>query len=146
MSPEAHERLVDLDAVSREARAFYGQAAARLPASSLRECCLRLETAKAELVALLAIRLRGGPGVAGSRAAAPLREQLAPAFLRARRELVRAPPNCRESMAWIEATVVDACRRAASGSADADCRRVMAWALPMLQRCHDELRPGARPT
>ena len=47
MSPVAHARLVDLDAITRQSRDFYDYAAAVLPASALRERCQRLAHAKA---------------------------------------------------------------------------------------------------
>ena len=42
MSPEAHARLVELDAVARACREFYEYATAVLPASPLRLRCQRL--------------------------------------------------------------------------------------------------------
>jgi hypothetical protein len=146
MSPEAHACLVDLDAASRDALAFYQYAAIALPSSATRECCLRMEKAKGELVALLALRLGRGRqrGIRALRGASPLRDRLAPAFAHARSELQGSPAGCHAAIERIEATLLDACQRAAGDSHDADCRRLMAWALPMLQRGRDEFGIAAR--
>jgi hypothetical protein len=148
MSPEAHARLIELDAATREAREFYDYAAAVLPASVLREHCRRLGQAKAELIALLALRLRGGRDARGTVRTLPpwLRERVSLAYARARIGL-GAPDPARlwEELARIEAAVAEACRRQATDSGDADCRRELEWVLPMLHRCRDEFAPAAGP-
>jgi hypothetical protein len=147
MSPEARSRLVELDALSREARQFYDYAAAVLPASPLRERCLRLGRAKAELVVLLAFRLRGGRDPRHLPRGAPwLRDGLDRAYAGARGGLAGADPaRIGGELQRIEAAVAETCRREAAGSGDADCRRELTWVLPMLQRCRDELAPAGEP-
>lgn len=144
MSPEAHRRLVELDALSREARAFYEHAAAVLPASALRERCLRLARTKAELVALLALRLRGGH-LSATRARAS--RFAAPATYAHARMGHGTPDLARlsDDLQRIEASVAQACEAQAAGSADADCRRVMAWVLPVLECCLEQVQPGEHP-
>jgi hypothetical protein len=145
MSPDAHARLVELDAVSREAREFYDYAAAVLPASALRDRCLRLGQAKAELVALLALRLRGGRDERRAQARpGGLLERVPQAYARARIGLATPDPGrLWDELERIEAAVAEACRLHASGSGDADCRRELGWILPVLQRCRDEFAPAA---
>ena len=144
MSPDAHSRLVELDALSRQAREFYEYAAAVLPASALRDRCLGLARTKAELVALLAQRLQGGRDSRLVGTPAPrLLESVGAIYARARTH-VTAPDTARLSDALhrVEATVTQACEAQASGSSDADCRQAMAWVLPVLRRCLDQARGG----
>ena len=144
MSPHAHRRLVELDAVSREARDFYEHAAAVLPASPLRERCLRLARTKAELVALLAQRLHGGHDPRVTRLPMSRHRSFAGSgYARARAGLGaadRAPLG--QELQRIEAAMAQACAAQANGDEDADCRRVMAWVLPVLACCLEQARSG----
>lgn len=143
MSPEAHRRLVELDALSREARAFYEHAAAVLPASALRERCQRLARTKAELVALLAQRLRGGRDPRSARGPTPSGPDPAGAgYAGARVDLDTADlAPLASALQRIEAAMATSCAAQAAGNADADCRRVMAWVLPVLECCLEQVRP-----
>lgn len=141
MSPEAHARLVDLDAITRQSRDFYDYAAAVLPASALRERCQRLAHAKAELVALIALRL---PQSAAPSAGAPppLRARVDHALRRARASLSTPHPGqLWDELRRVESAIAEDCRRYATGSGDADCRRELAWLLPLCERCRDEFVP-----
>ena len=141
MSPEAHARLVDLDAITRQSRDFYDYAAAVLPASALRERCQRLAHAKAELVALLALRL---PQVAAPVAAVsePLRPRVERSLRRARANLSTPHPGqLWDELRRVEAAIAEECRQHATGSDDVDCRRELGWLLPRCERCRDEFVP-----
>jgi hypothetical protein len=149
MSPEAHARLVELDALTRDARELYGYAAAVLPASTLRDRCQRLAQAKSELVALLALRLPLGAGRtpdAPQLAPSPwLRERVAAALARVRIGLATPDPaRIWDELQRVEAAVADACRAQALESGDADCRRELGWLLPLVERGRDEFAPAAR--
>ena len=147
MSPEAHLRLVELDALSREGRDFYQHAAAVLPDSPLRECCLRLARTKAELVVLLAQRLRGGrdPRLA----AAPVAGdggRLDVGYGGARKGLKAGDaPALSKELLRIEAAVVGTSDARARDSDDIDCRRALAWALPVLRLGLEQLQAGGAP-
>ena len=142
MSPDAHARLVELDALSREGREFYQYAATVLPASALRERCQRLLRTKSELVALLAQRLHGGRDPRGALVPAPRpRERIGPAYARVRACL--GAPDASQlagELARIEAAMARACAAQASSSRDADCRQAMAWVLPVLECCLEQVR------
>ena len=143
MSPEAHARLVELDAVARACREFYEYATAVLPASPLRSRCQRLAQAKSELVAVLALRLPqpAQPPVDGLPAVAAtdgLRERIERALRRARAGLSTPDPaRLWDELQRIEAVIAAACAQAGRGD-DADSRREMARLLPLVERCRDE--------
>ena len=143
MSPEAHARLVELDAVARACREFYEYATAVLPASPLRLRCQRLAQAKSELVAVLALRLPqpAQPPVDGLPAVAAtdgLRERIERALRRARAGLSTPDPaRLGDEFQRIEAVIAAACAQGGRGG-DADSRREMARLLPLVERCRDE--------
>jgi hypothetical protein len=141
MSPEAHARLVDLDAITRQSRDFYDYAAAVLPASTLRGRCQRLAHAKAELVALLALRLPQA-AVPLPRPPPPLRARVEQSLRRARASLSTPHPGqLWDELRRLESAITEDCRLHATGSGDADCRRELAWLLPLCERCRDEFVP-----
>ena len=151
MSPEAHARLVELDALTRDARELYDYAAAVLPASALRDRCQRLSRAKSELVALLALRLPLGARIfmddtttdAADASGPWLRERIAASLARARIGLATPDPGrLWDELERVETAVADACRRQATDSGDADCRRELRWVLPLVERCRDEFAPA----
>ena len=153
MSPEAHLRLVELDALSREGRDFYQHAAAVLPDSPLRECCLRLARTKAELVVLLAQRLRGGrdPRLApapvtadGGRLGVSYTGDVGYGGARKGLKAGDAPALSKELLR-IEAAVVGTSDARARDSDDIDCRRALAWALPVLRLGLEQLQAGGAP-
>ena len=144
MSPEAHARLVELDAVARACREFYEYATAVLPASPLRLRCQRLAQAKSELVAVLALRLPqpAPPPVDDAPTAVAatdgLRERIERALRRARAGLSTPDPaRLWDEFQRIEAVIAAACAQAGRGD-DADSRREMARLLPLVERCRDE--------
>lgn len=141
MSPEAHARLVELDGLARASREFYEYAAAVLPASSLRERCQRLARAKAEIVALLALRLPMAIPHAAMRPPLDreLADRIAVGLKRARSGLATPEPSrLWDELQRVEAVQAAACRQVAADSPDADCRREVAWIVPLLELCRDE--------
>lgn len=148
MSPEAYAQLVTFDALSRKGREFYQHAAAVLPGRAQSERYLRVARAKAEVVALLALRLRVGGGEDRSR----VRMEQAfgagwkQAYALARPGLAAGDPRrLHEQLRTLERALAQACDDAIASTRDADCRRELRWLLPLLQRCLDELGSEAPP-
>ena len=159
MSPEAHARLVEIDDVARALREFYEYAAAVLPASTLRERCQRLARAKAEIVAIVALRLpqpRGQAAAVDLDAAgdetvdgtqpprSALAQRIGRGLARARGGLATPDPSrLWDELQRVEDALAEACRQSAVDSGDVDSRRELAWLLPLLERCRDEFAPAA---